>query len=261
MAGFKLLGTARILDKEATFKELINQDIRCWKRDLASSIFDSVESSQISSIPLSLGDTEDKLIWHFERNGEYSVRSAYHLYTQYKQAKSPGPSNYSCQQLWKAIWRAPIHNRIRNFLWRLVNNILPTRVNLSKKGIVLDVNCPLCLSFPESSHHLFLNCEFSRLVFFSSTLCYRVPNETYICEWLTAVLSCGNNFYIQMISYLAYKIWCSCNDLLFKHKAAEPCVVAETTLENVCEFNIYYPKVGAKQSRIVRPNHETLPND
>ncbi|XP_058776202.1 uncharacterized protein LOC131650515 [Vicia villosa] len=261
VAGFKLLETVRLLDKEAKFKELIDKDLGCWKKDLISSIADPLEAGQIESIPLSLRRTEDKLIWHSERNGEYSVRSAYHLCTQYKQAKSPGPSNISSQQLWKDIRKAPIHNIVRNFLWRLAKNILPTRVSLSKKGINLDDICPLCLSLPESAQHLFLNCEFSRLVFFSSTLCYRVPPETDICNWLSEVLSCGDTLCIQMICYLAYKIWCARNDLLFKQKTVDPRAVAELAFANVCEFNMCNPEIGAKRSSPVQPTQVSLPKD
>lgn len=42
------------------------------------------------------------------------------------------------------IWRATIPNKVKNFTWRATKNIMPTRANLEKKGVVLDTSCPLC---------------------------------------------------------------------------------------------------------------------
>ncbi|XP_058776593.1 uncharacterized protein LOC131650910 [Vicia villosa] len=81
---------------------------------------------------------DDSLIWHFEANEEFSVRSSYHLCMKAKTDKSPGPSSAPDPRIWKDIWRASVNPRIRNFLWRVTKNILPTKDNLWRKEIQLE---------------------------------------------------------------------------------------------------------------------------
>ena len=42
------------------------------------------------------------------------------------------------REVWKAIWNLRVPNKIKVFSWRACRSILPTRVNLSKKRIVVD---------------------------------------------------------------------------------------------------------------------------
>lgn len=91
--GFKILGSVRGIDKESRVKNFIDSDLGIWKKGLIFVSFNPSELKQIVSIPLSFRNTEDRLIWHHERNGEFSVCSAYHINFQNKVAKHPGPSS------------------------------------------------------------------------------------------------------------------------------------------------------------------------
>nr|GEY66251.1 RNA-directed DNA polymerase, eukaryota [Tanacetum cinerariifolium] len=64
----------------------------------------------------------------------------------------------------------PIKTNI--LVWRARRDCLPTRFNLSRKGVVLDsVLCPLCDAAVETTQHVFFQCPIVRSVF------YR------ICRW------------------------------------------------------------------------------
>lgn len=158
------------------------------------------------------------------------------------------------------IWKVNIHNINKNFLWRLAKNILPTKVNLAKKGIVMDTSYPLCLSSPESAEHLFLNCEFSKYVFFSSILSYRVPPDLDICSWLLLVLSCGDPLCIQLISTMAAQIWNARNLICLQQKCIDPRKVVVDTLDHVCEFNKGNQRPTLRKYGSVLPVAETIPN-
>ena len=121
--------------------ELIDDDTKQWKRELILSCFERDVAGQILSIPISMRLPPDKMVWNWEKDGEFSVRSAYHLLCDEKSRNQPGPSSPQRNKLWKEIWRAYIPNKIKNFMWRLAKNILPTRSNLQKKGITLDTLC------------------------------------------------------------------------------------------------------------------------
>ena len=115
------------LREEALVEELLDPDTGQWNRTLISNAFNQHEALNIVSIPISQSLPKDKI-------------SAYHLLNKIGENLQPGPSHHRNDRLWKAL----IPNKIKNFMWRLAKNILPTRHNLQRKGIVLDTSCPLC---------------------------------------------------------------------------------------------------------------------
>lgn len=112
---------------------------------------------QIISIPLLVRQISDKLLLHWEKDRNYSVRSAHHVLCEGRLSSEAETSSRGNAELWRRIWSA------QNFLWRLAKNILPTRMNLSKKGIDLDVCCRLSHSETEDSDHLFMHCLLNQL--------------------------------------------------------------------------------------------------
>ncbi|PNX85341.1 hypothetical protein L195_g041409, partial [Trifolium pratense] len=95
------------LSEDARVAELIDVDTKQWKRGLIFSCFDRHVAKQIINIPLSFRLSHDLLIWNWEKDGDYSVRSAYHLLCDEKARFQPGPSCPQRRKLWKEIWRAP----------------------------------------------------------------------------------------------------------------------------------------------------------
>jgi hypothetical protein len=47
---------------------------------------------------------------------------------------------------------------VKTFLWQACNDILPTRANLHKKGIVSDSLCPICGRDGETVAHILWTC-------------------------------------------------------------------------------------------------------
>lgn len=105
------------------------------------------------------------------------------LLNKIKENLQPGPSHHRNERLWKA----PIPNKIKNFMWRLAKNILPTRHNLQRKGIVLDTSCPLCHSEAETVEHLFMNCNLSKLALFASPLRSHSPFNMDLHSYLVLI--------------------------------------------------------------------------
>jgi hypothetical protein len=108
------------------------------------------------------------VIWHWEKDGEFSVRSAYHMLSEVRNQNSPEASSSRDQLLCKAIWKVNVPNCIKNFLWRLAKAFLPTRGRLERKGITLDTTCPLCFNDCECNEHLFMHCPLSKQVWFQT---------------------------------------------------------------------------------------------
>lgn len=169
--------------------------------------FDPLEAHQILRIPISFRSLNDELIWHIEINGVYSVRSAYHTLHRNMFSKKPDLSSISYQQVWKKVWHAHLHPRVKNFLWRLTKNIFPTKTNLQRKDIRLDSLCSFYGSYVENAKHTFLHCEFSRLACFSSPLGFRMHPNVEILDWLLYCLTSLNTLISQIMCIMLWKVW------------------------------------------------------
>ncbi|XP_058733933.1 uncharacterized protein LOC131605614 [Vicia villosa] len=177
-----------------------------------------------------------------------------------KKAKSPGPSHIPFRDLWKKIWNAPTHTRIKHFLWRLANNILPTKLRLRQKGIELEETCYLCQREAESAFHLFSQCDFTRRVFFASVLGYHFSEIDDLNDWLLAMLSNNNVCFVQVTCYLLHHIWKACNLKLYEQKRCDPVRVAMDAWDAVMEINLHTP-TRAKDAGHARINTISAPAD
>jgi hypothetical protein len=71
--GFKVWSRCEMLENGALVSTLIDKDTKQWNRELVVQSFYPHEAKQILSIPISQRLPADKMIWHYERDGEYSV--------------------------------------------------------------------------------------------------------------------------------------------------------------------------------------------
>lgn len=121
--------------------QLFNQDNKTWNINLLRELFDLNTVNIISGIQIHYTQ-EDRLVWLLEKNGAFSVKSAYRkMYEEQNTSKIVGPRMI---KIYKIMWKLPLLPRIKHFLWKAVSILLPTRDFLSTKvpGVV-DV-CPLC---------------------------------------------------------------------------------------------------------------------
>ena len=66
--------------------------------------------------------------------------------------------------IWIAVWTAQVIPKVRIFMWRLIQNIIPSAGNLRGKGIQADANCCVCGHSGETSYHAMFGCTLSQAV-------------------------------------------------------------------------------------------------
>ena len=113
----------------------------------------------------------NKLVWAATPNGTFTVKSAYWIAMEMKEAEQEGTSgNASQSRLWKTIWLAEVTNKIKNFVWRACQNILPTKSNLFHRHVLSSDVCDQCGQISETTSHVLLFCDFSRSAWESCNL-------------------------------------------------------------------------------------------
>lgn len=95
--------------------DLIDGDLRKWNLSSIESLISKEELMTIFKIPLRMLNELDELIWHHDKRGRISIKSAYQL------AISPPLVNQSPPHLtplipWNKLWGLPIPYKIRHFI-------------------------------------------------------------------------------------------------------------------------------------------------
>jgi len=96
-------------------------------------------------------DTDDKLAWKHNSNGELKPFDSYHFKNQHTTAHD-----------WtKCVWSRDIPPSKSLLAWRLVHDKVPTDEKLQHRGCQLTSMCSLCCRHSETSFHLFFECSFA----------------------------------------------------------------------------------------------------
>ncbi|XP_048444673.1 uncharacterized protein LOC125479438 [Pyrus x bretschneideri] len=121
--------------------ELIDVERNKWCDAKLTEYFKEEDREHIRALPISYRLPSDKLIWHYNDWGIFTVKSAYWVaWNSIKPLSLSASSSASAGNpftlLCKAIWNAKVPPKVRNMVWRTCHNILLTKENLSKKGIL-----------------------------------------------------------------------------------------------------------------------------
>nr|GEU37600.1 putative reverse transcriptase domain-containing protein [Tanacetum cinerariifolium] len=138
--------------------KLVHDNVRLSLRRMPRG---GVELEQFTDMINSLADLQlpnmqDKWFWSLSGSGDFSVVSVRKIIDDHL---LPEVS-------FKFTWRKMVPIKVNILAWKVKLDVLPTRFNLSKKG--LDINsilCPICENHSESSSHLFFACSMARDIF------------------------------------------------------------------------------------------------
>ena len=90
---------------------------REWNISLIHKLFHNFNAEEICKIKIPLNETEDHLAWNYEKNGIFTVRSAYRLGMNLKQQEGIVGSFRSIssgrENLWNLVWKAQVPHKVR----------------------------------------------------------------------------------------------------------------------------------------------------
>ena len=115
----------------------------------------------------------DRVFWSLNANGEYSFKSAYASLRIPILANHPNLQNKDGKNLCKL----EINARLKNLLWKMVWNILPTCLVLNNRFV--SINCYLCNNVVESIEHLFIQCDWAAQIWLMLLWC---PQFDWLCD-------------------------------------------------------------------------------
>jgi len=113
-----------------TVGHLFKPNTKEWNENFIRYVFNAETSNQILQTPLLQSVRVDKATWRFEKNGLYSVCNAYREIINSNDVLL----HHRVSENWNIIWNLKLPPKIKNFLWRICRNCLPTRMRLITKG-------------------------------------------------------------------------------------------------------------------------------
>jgi len=110
--------------------DLLHPNSKEWHTKNIYILFDNNSANHICGTPLFASVQHDRPVWKFEKQGTYSVRSAYRKIIDMNQIVEQHGMNRN----WIQIWRCKAPPRIKSFLWRVTRGFLLSRVRLQARG-------------------------------------------------------------------------------------------------------------------------------
>ncbi|KAF4373756.1 hypothetical protein G4B88_009330 [Cannabis sativa] len=211
--------------------------------------------NQIGRVELLSNGDKDNLIWRDSTDGSFSVRQAYLSLIK--------PRLGMCSNVWKEIWKVPVHERVKLFLWKVCKDILPCGSRL-RTVFGNDSHCVLCSDGEDSIPHLFFHCQFVRACWFSSPFGIRSErlvfgNMLELVNWIihsppiAPPCSSGGPSFPQFAAYLCYSLWNARNKVFHSGSSLRPQDVLSNSLKLVNDFIASKLRISLERLEVLDP--------
>jgi hypothetical protein len=209
---YKLKARAgRTKDRIRKVSQLLIPGTNMWDEVKVRKCCYPEDAALILDINLPNHKCDDFPAWHYEKNGIFSVKSAYKLAynIQYEVRWHAGSSaaTDNSRKVWKSIWSTPVPNKIKIFGWRAAWDNLATRRNKFRRTLELQSTCTICGMDEESSYHATIACTKARALRDKMREHWDLPKEFLFRptgkEWLLVLLdNCNINQRTQVLLLL-----------------------------------------------------------
>ena len=154
---------------------------------------------------------EDIIIWLHHKKGLFIIKSAYKVAKEVLKGGNIAEISrvYAGRRVWIALWKFWIPNKIKVFRWRACNDILPTKLNLSKRRIIDDTMCPICMRFLELAIHALWECEVAKDVWSGSLKILQkgVSGQANMIHLMEYLLDWVESQDMEVVLVQAWLIW------------------------------------------------------
>ncbi|XP_075670128.1 uncharacterized protein LOC142639875 [Castanea sativa] len=145
------------------------------------------------------------------KRGVFSVKSAYYIALPIVENSEVGECSGGDSRicLWKQVWQLQLPAKVRIFAWRACLDGLPTRLNLAKKGLIVEAECPLYEKATESTSHAFIYCDKLCEVWWNWQGCpiNLLAENLCLLDLALKILDAGSSADLETLFATAWAIW------------------------------------------------------
>ncbi|XP_071738617.1 uncharacterized protein [Rutidosis leptorrhynchoides] len=182
-----------------------------------------------------------KIRWSLKSDGLFSVASARACIDRSLLPSSDTPTT----------WLAFLPGKVNIFLWRLIRDRLPHRLNLSSRGLAIQsISCGFCNQGVESLDHLFFSCSYAREVWRAVFIWVDRPFHGFsswqeILSWIDSLNGnvASKDCVFAIVVATLWMLWRLRNCLVFNDKSVKKCAV----VDSIKFFSFAWLKFRAKR--------------
>ncbi|CAL2238192.1 unnamed protein product [Prunus armeniaca] len=140
-------------------EEIMNKLERSWDLSRVSLYLDQETIRCILSLPIGISSLPDRWIWPWTSNGEYSVKSGYHITHSMTNSRIVGPpqtSHVVSTHVWKGLWKLKSLLKIKFFCWRILSNAIAT-ISTFLKGKLANLPCALSVKIMKNLWNIYFS--------------------------------------------------------------------------------------------------------
>jgi hypothetical protein len=208
----------QVLHQDARVSKLLDHDSNWWNIELIHNVFTAEEANEIYGMVVCPRSKVDRLVWAGTKDGEFSVRSAYHMIKEQCSREEGSCSNVQqMRRLWKDIWSIKGSRVVKTFMWQACNDIFPTKEKLFKKNITLDPLCPICNLEVETLGHTLWTFNAAKDVWIecSSKIHKCTSEEEDFMRLVERLMAWLDEDQMHLVATVARQIWLRRNSVVF----------------------------------------------
>ncbi|KAI9198436.1 hypothetical protein LWI28_015790 [Acer negundo] len=177
------------------------------------------------------------MIWHFDKRGDYTVRSGYRLASSFLKSDVGSSSNLN-RAWWKFLWNLSFPPKVRSFLWRCCISILTTLDNLARRKVPVSPFCSRCGDDKETQVHELFSCVHAEAVWIQCGWWHHITaalnNDTRsILERMKTLLSQQD---FNLFCMVQWSIWAKRNRFVHEGYFKDPNYVVDSAKTMLNEF-------------------------
>jgi ribonuclease HI len=198
-----------------------------WDEQRVAHFFAAEDATEILKIKASTRNDADFLAWAPEKQGIYSVRSAYRLaleeQMQMRGLESTSTRPQGERPIWQMIWKCPVPPKVQHLAWKIGCNALATQVNKHRRGIRTPPTCLICGQEDEDTFHVFVRCPHARDLWNAMRETWDIPADESLCntgvEWLLHLIPDLSEMQRAKTFLLLWRIWYVHNEITHQKQA------------------------------------------
>lgn len=190
---------------------LLNENGK-WDVEVLRDIFSEQDVNRILRIPRCSSMREDQWCWLDDEKGVYTVKTGYKRLMGVPNQTLISQDSFN----WKKLWNMLIPPKVKNFIWRVLFNCLPTLDNMQKRHMEVNSQCPVCQAGDECLDHILWGCSFSRRCWEKAGLNTGDLDGQVSVQILTKVFDSWANRESELLCMIAWCLWAHRNAVVWR---------------------------------------------
>ncbi|KAG6693248.1 hypothetical protein I3842_10G159900, partial [Carya illinoinensis] len=240
------------VDEDLKVHSLIDINMGWWNIQALRALFNPNVIQKILQLNISV-HAEDSLFWVHEKNGIYSVRSAYRMLQQDISNDMEQHSRESLASVfWKCLWHLKLPKKIKIFAWRACHEKLPTFQKLKLKHVLENDICAFCSSCVEDAAHALFYCNDVRQVWMDyCPELGEIVSDLSFWDLANLARDRGSHDVLTTFLVVAWRLWNRRNKFIYEDVSLN----INTAVNNALPLKQEYTKVQVFHGFDKRINH------